>query len=80
MTMLAAGEMVTGPEPEIVEENARLRIGLMGVTMIIVGVFAVLTILHYTLQKILGIPIPYPEITLRSCIQSNSSANEKTLS
>lgn len=51
-------------EPEPARENTRIRVGLIGVTVLIVGVFAVLTILLYTLQRVLGIPIPYPEITI----------------
>ena len=56
--------MVTRAESRVDEENARVRVGLVGVTVIIVGVFAVLTILLYSLQRIFGIPIPYPEITI----------------
>ena len=63
-TMLVVGEMVTGLESQTAQENTKLRIGLIGVTVVIVGVFAVLTILLYALQKILGIPIPYSEITI----------------
>ena len=55
---------MTESESRVEEENAKVRMGLVGVTVIIVGVFAVLTILLYSLQRIFGIPIPYPEITI----------------
>jgi small conductance mechanosensitive channel len=45
------------------EENM-FRIGLVGVTVIIAGVFAILTIVLYTMQNVLGIQIPYPNITV----------------
>ncbi len=45
-------------------EETIFRIGLVGVTIIIVGVFAILTIVLYTMQNVLGIPIPYPNITI----------------
>jgi small conductance mechanosensitive channel len=47
-----------------VEGEGKFRIGLIGVTVVIAGVFAVLTIILYTLQTVLGIPIPYPNITI----------------
>lgn len=46
------------------EKVSSPRIGLVGVTVILVGIFAVLTIALYTLQTVLGIPIPYPQITI----------------
>jgi len=49
---------------ETAHAENKFRIGLIGVTVIIVGVFAVLTIALYTLQNVLGIPIPYPNITI----------------
>lgn len=45
-------------------EETIFRIGLVGVTIIIVGIFAILTIVLYTMQNVLGIPIPYPNITI----------------
>jgi len=51
-------------EAGIPNEETMFRIGLVGVTMIIVGVFAVLTIVLYAMQNVLGIPIPYPNITI----------------
>jgi small-conductance mechanosensitive channel len=47
-----------------IEDEGRFRIGLIGVTIIIAGVFAVLTIMLYTLQTVLGIQIPYPNVTI----------------
>jgi small-conductance mechanosensitive channel len=55
---------MSGARSTVAEEKTRIRVGLIGVTVIIVGVFAVLTILLYALQRVLGIPIPYPEITI----------------
>jgi small conductance mechanosensitive channel len=46
------------------DEKSKFRFGLIGVTVTIVGVFAILTIVLYTLQHVLGIPIPYPNITI----------------
>jgi len=44
-------------------EGNQVRVGLVGVTVIIAGVFAVLRF-SYALQRVLGIPIPYPDITV----------------
>jgi len=46
------------------DEEDMFRIGLVGVTIIIAGVFAILTIVLYTMQNVLGIQIPYPNITV----------------
>jgi small-conductance mechanosensitive channel len=48
----------------LVAEQPKVRIGLVGVALIIVGVFAVFTVILYALQNILGFPIPYPSITI----------------
>jgi type III secretory pathway component EscR len=58
-----AGETMMGSD-EITHAENKFRIGLIGVTVIIVTVFAVVTIVLYTLQNVLGIPIPYPNITI----------------
>jgi small conductance mechanosensitive channel len=60
----ALGEIMTENGVRPIEEEGKLRIGLIGVTVIIAGVFAVLTIILYTLQTVLGLPIPYPNITI----------------
>jgi small-conductance mechanosensitive channel len=59
----SVGEIMAGSDETTHAEN-KLRIGLVGVTVTIVGVFAVVTIVLYTLQNVLGIPIPYPNITI----------------
>lgn len=55
---------MVGSEAGRPNKETMFRIGLVGVTIIIVGVFAVLTIVLYTMQNVLGIPIPYPNITI----------------
>jgi small-conductance mechanosensitive channel len=47
-----------------VGEQKRIRVGLVGIALIIVGVFAILTFILYALQNILGISIPYPSVTI----------------
>jgi small-conductance mechanosensitive channel len=58
-----AARIMAGSDEKMHAEN-KLRIGLIGVTVTIVGAFAVVTIILYTLQNVLGIPIPYPNITI----------------
>jgi len=46
------------------DEKGKARVGIVGVAVLIVGIFALLTIILHTLQKVVGIPIPYPEVTI----------------
>jgi len=55
---------VSESESSVPEETVKLRVGVIGVTVIIVGVLAALTILLSALQRTIGIPIPYPYITI----------------
>jgi small conductance mechanosensitive channel len=48
----------------VADEKAKFRVGLVAVTLVLLGIFAIFTILLYALQRVLGIPIPYPEITI----------------
>ena len=45
-------------------EKTKVRVGLIGVILIIVAVFAAFNFALYTLEKVLGLSIPYPEITI----------------
>ncbi len=56
-------EMMAENGARPVEAEGRLRIGLIGVTVIVAGVFAV-TIILYSLKTVLGIQIPYPNIII----------------
>ena len=58
------GDVVLEGESAAASERSNSRIGLIWVTAIIVGVFAVVTILLYTMQNVFGIQIPYPNITI----------------
>jgi small-conductance mechanosensitive channel len=58
------GETMADSEAKTSLPENSFRIGLVGVIVIIIGVFAVLTIVLYTMQHVLGIPIPYPNITI----------------
>jgi len=57
-------ETVEGSELEQGSEKTKIRIGLIGVALALVAVFAVLSFALYTVQKVFGISIPYPEITI----------------
>ncbi len=46
------------------EEKNRLRIGIIGVVLLIVAVFVIFNFTLYTMEKVFGITIPYPEITI----------------
>jgi len=61
---LLLGDVVLEGESAAASERSNSRIGLIWVTAIIVGVFAVVTILLYTMQNVFGIQIPYPNITI----------------
>jgi small-conductance mechanosensitive channel len=62
--MSAPDETMADNEAEKSIPEESFRIGLAGVIVIIISVFAVLTIVLYTMQNVLGIPIPYPNITI----------------
>jgi len=55
---------MTDSDRQPVGERSRLRVGLIGVVLIIVAVFAVFNFALYTLQTVFGISFPYPEITI----------------
>ena len=55
---------MTDSDRRPVGERSRLRVGLIGVVLIIVAVFAVFNFALYTLQTVFGISFPYPEITI----------------
>ncbi len=54
--------MVGELRPDAAKE--KIRVGLIGVILIIIAVFAAFNLALYTLQKVYGISIPYPEITI----------------
>jgi len=41
----------------------RVRVGLIGVSLLLLAVIAIFTLAEYTIETVLGITIPYPEIT-----------------
>jgi len=46
------------------DDRRRVHVGLIGVVLAIVAVFATFNFALYTLQTVFGISVPYPEITL----------------
>jgi small-conductance mechanosensitive channel len=55
---------MTDSDRRPVGERSRLRVGLIGVVLTIVAVFAAFNFALYTLQTVFGISFPYPEITI----------------
>jgi len=45
-------------------EESKVHVGLLAVVLILIVIFAVFSFTLYTVEKVFGISIPYPEITL----------------
>lgn len=54
--------MATAPQSDV--EKRKIHVGLIGVVLILVAVFAAFSFALYTLQTVYGISIPYPDVTI----------------